>query len=192
MRRWGAIDEAEARRCFGCHTTASTTAAGFAASRAIPGVTCEACHGPGRAHVSAMERGADRARAAGTILNPRTPRREPIQWTLRRVSRHVLGRPIGWRARHRGAPVATVPAAEQPLLERQIGVWPAWRATSRTRRSFAKPSSTMRDAWHATKSAIGDRDGQTSRSCPVAPNDASHATCPNTTSRRCTTPSPII
>ena len=65
------IDDAEARRCFGCHTTASTTAAGFAASRAIPGVTCEACHGPGRAHVNAMERGADRTRAAGTILNPR-------------------------------------------------------------------------------------------------------------------------
>jgi Cytochrome c554 and c-prime len=65
------IDDAEARRCFGCHTTASTTAAGFAVSRAIPGVTCEACHGPGRAHVNAMERGADRTRAAGTILNPR-------------------------------------------------------------------------------------------------------------------------
>jgi hypothetical protein len=65
------IDDTEARRCFGCHTTASTTAAGFVVSRAIPGVTCEACHGPGRAHVNAMERGADRTRAAGTILNPR-------------------------------------------------------------------------------------------------------------------------
>jgi Cytochrome c554 and c-prime len=66
------IAEAEARRCFGCHTTASTTTAGFAPNRSIPGVTCEACHGPGRAHVSAMERGGDRARAAGTIFNPRT------------------------------------------------------------------------------------------------------------------------
>lgn len=66
------IAEAEARRCFGCHTTASTTTAGFAASRSIPGVTCEACHGPGRAHVSTMERGGDGTRAAGTIFNPRT------------------------------------------------------------------------------------------------------------------------
>jgi len=65
------VEAAEARRCFGCHTTASTTAAGFAVDRAIPGVTCEACHGPGRAHVRAMERGGDRVGAAGTILNPR-------------------------------------------------------------------------------------------------------------------------
>jgi hypothetical protein len=65
------LDAAEARRCFGCHTTAATTVTGFAMNRAIPGVTCEACHGPGRAHVRAMERGADRARAAATIVNPR-------------------------------------------------------------------------------------------------------------------------
>jgi Cytochrome c554 and c-prime len=66
------IEDAEARRCFGCHTTASSTTTGFAASRSIPGVTCEACHGPGRAHVTAMERGGDRSRAARTIFNPRT------------------------------------------------------------------------------------------------------------------------
>ncbi len=66
------VDAAEIRRCFGCHTTASSTPAGFATSRAIPGVTCEACHGPGRAHVASMERGGDRRRAARTIFNPRT------------------------------------------------------------------------------------------------------------------------
>jgi hypothetical protein len=64
------IDKAEARRCFGCHTTGSTTRAGFDATQAIPGVTCEACHGPGRRHVNAMEKGANRARAAETIMNP--------------------------------------------------------------------------------------------------------------------------
>jgi hypothetical protein len=64
------VDDAELRRCFGCHTTAPTTPAGFAPGQSIPGVTCEACHGPGRAHVAAMERGGDRARAAKTIFNP--------------------------------------------------------------------------------------------------------------------------
>ena len=63
------MDDAEARRCFGCHTTASTTRSGFDTARLIPGVTCEACHGPGRRHVAAME-GGDRRESRGTILNP--------------------------------------------------------------------------------------------------------------------------
>lgn len=49
------IYAAEARRCFGCHTTASTTNNHFDPSRLIPGVTCEACHGPGAKHVTAMK-----------------------------------------------------------------------------------------------------------------------------------------
>lgn len=43
------------RRCFGCHTTASTTRAGFNPSRLILGVDCEACHGPGAKHVELMD-----------------------------------------------------------------------------------------------------------------------------------------
>jgi cytochrome c554/c'-like protein len=63
------VGDAEARRCFGCHTTASTADGTFDPSRATPGVTCEACHGPGRAHVAAMKqpRTEDRSTA---ILNP--------------------------------------------------------------------------------------------------------------------------
>ena len=49
------VPEAEARRCFGCHTTASTVAGMFDRAGLIPGVTCEACHGPGRRHVEAIE-----------------------------------------------------------------------------------------------------------------------------------------
>jgi len=45
----------EARLCFGCHTTASTTNGQFDATRLIPGVTCEACHGPGARHIIAMK-----------------------------------------------------------------------------------------------------------------------------------------
>ena len=51
------MDATEIRRCFGCHTTASTTGNRFDPSRLIPGITCEACHGPGAKHVSAMKAG---------------------------------------------------------------------------------------------------------------------------------------
>ena len=67
MGRW--LDPVEARRCFGCHTTGSTIASQFDTSHATPGVTCEACHGPGASHVAAMKRGEiDAGRRA--ILNP--------------------------------------------------------------------------------------------------------------------------
>lgn len=49
------VDDTELRRCFACHTTAPTTEGRFDAANAIPGVTCEACHGPGRRHVDAMK-----------------------------------------------------------------------------------------------------------------------------------------
>src|SRR5262245_53218880 len=51
------LPDAEARRCFGCHTTAATTAGRFDVARLVPGVNCEACHGPGRRHVAAVDQG---------------------------------------------------------------------------------------------------------------------------------------
>jgi hypothetical protein len=53
----------EARRCFGCHSTAATAGGVFDVARLTPGVRCEACHGPGRAHA---QNGQKRA-----IFNPR-------------------------------------------------------------------------------------------------------------------------
>jgi cytochrome c554/c'-like protein len=47
----------ELRRCFGCHSTAANTGDHFAPSSMIPGITCEACHGPGARHVKAMNAG---------------------------------------------------------------------------------------------------------------------------------------
>jgi len=47
----------ETQRCFGCHTTASTTNLHFDPTHLILGVTCEACHGPGAKHVAAMNAG---------------------------------------------------------------------------------------------------------------------------------------
>lgn len=49
------IDPDTLRRCFGCHTTAATTSAGFDPAHLIPGVTCEACHGPGAKHAALMD-----------------------------------------------------------------------------------------------------------------------------------------
>jgi hypothetical protein len=48
------VNDTEIRRCFACHTTAPTTQGKFDPSTAVAGVTCEACHGPGRRHVDAM------------------------------------------------------------------------------------------------------------------------------------------
>jgi hypothetical protein len=63
------VHDAEARRCFGCHTTASTAAGVFDTKGLIAGVTCEACHGPGRRHVEALEKKRV-ATAMEAIFNP--------------------------------------------------------------------------------------------------------------------------
>jgi hypothetical protein len=49
------VAEFEARRCLACHATALTTAEPLTAAQFHPGVSCEACHGPGLAHVEAMK-----------------------------------------------------------------------------------------------------------------------------------------
>jgi hypothetical protein len=55
--------------CFGCHTTYSSMNSKFDAARAVPGVHCEACHGPGADHIREIKAGQmDEASAA--ILNP--------------------------------------------------------------------------------------------------------------------------
>ncbi len=63
------IDHETIRRCFGCHSTASTVSGKFDPEHAMLGVTCEACHGPGLQHVTAKETEPDQS-AAGTMLNP--------------------------------------------------------------------------------------------------------------------------
>src|SRR5216684_1394179 len=45
----------EARNCFSCHGTAAAYGNQLHLDRLMPGVTCEACHGPGADHVAAME-----------------------------------------------------------------------------------------------------------------------------------------
>jgi hypothetical protein len=49
------VPPAEVQRCFACHTTASTIGDRLDEEHLIPGVTCEACHGPGAKHVANMK-----------------------------------------------------------------------------------------------------------------------------------------
>lgn len=73
----GGIETALGRRmspdepplCFGCHSTASSTNGVFRPEQMIPGVTCEACHGPGAQHVAQMSLEHD-ARTSSLIFNP--------------------------------------------------------------------------------------------------------------------------
>jgi hypothetical protein len=66
------VGDTEIRRCFGCHTTASATLPdGVNFTGLIPGVTCEACHGPGKTHVAEMRLGHVKA-GRGAITNPRS------------------------------------------------------------------------------------------------------------------------
>jgi hypothetical protein len=44
----------EARNCFSCHGAAAVVNTKLQLDRLIPGVTCEACHGPGGSHAAAM------------------------------------------------------------------------------------------------------------------------------------------
>jgi hypothetical protein len=63
------IQPPEGRACFGCHTTASTVSEQFKPEQLLPGVTCEACHGPGAKHVAAMKTG-DIDQGGKSIFNP--------------------------------------------------------------------------------------------------------------------------
>ncbi|MBB5060687.1 mono/diheme cytochrome c family protein [Granulicella aggregans] len=58
-----------AQRCFACHTTGSTLSNVFVPEKAVAGVTCEACHGPGAAHV-ASAKAAKRTETIAGITNP--------------------------------------------------------------------------------------------------------------------------
>jgi hypothetical protein len=63
------LSTSAAALCFGCHTTDSSTDSKFDPSRAISGVRCEACHGPGVDHIAAVK--ADKIdEALKAILNP--------------------------------------------------------------------------------------------------------------------------
>ena len=47
----------ETHLCFGCHSTGGVTGERLELDHLVPGVTCEACHGPGAEHVAALQSG---------------------------------------------------------------------------------------------------------------------------------------
>lgn len=49
--------EHDARQCIACHTTGAVVGGEFHPRSAVPGVGCEACHGPGAQHVATIESG---------------------------------------------------------------------------------------------------------------------------------------
>lgn len=50
-----AIGGDEPQQCFGCHATGAVNGVELKFDRLSPGVTCEACHGPGEHHLAAMK-----------------------------------------------------------------------------------------------------------------------------------------
>lgn len=59
----------EARNCFSCHGTAAVVNAKLQLDGLVPGVTCEACHGPGEKHSAAKLLDPE---AVSPIFNPKT------------------------------------------------------------------------------------------------------------------------
>ncbi|MGC2161290.1 MAG: multiheme c-type cytochrome [Silvibacterium sp.] len=49
------VPPVEVKQCFSCHTTAAVIGEQFDEQHLIPGITCEACHGPGAKHVADMK-----------------------------------------------------------------------------------------------------------------------------------------
>lgn len=62
------IPSHELPMCFGCHATAAVTSGKFNPASAIPGISCEGCHGPGAAHVTLAHSGV--SGNPGLIFNP--------------------------------------------------------------------------------------------------------------------------
>ncbi len=64
------LSEREAAGCFKCHTTGLSSGGPLTTGGLVAGVTCEACHGPGRKHVETMQNASSFEAAEGTVLNP--------------------------------------------------------------------------------------------------------------------------
>ena len=75
------VGRAEVYRCFACHTTMSGTNRTFDETKLVPGIQCEACHGPGSEHLAEMKGNPTHKGATGAmretdktpyrILNPK-------------------------------------------------------------------------------------------------------------------------
>jgi len=137
------MEPSETKRCFGCHTTASTIKDQFEPEHAAWGVTCEACHGPGADHAAAMK--AEDQKGKELIFNP--AQLDPVAsvdfcGACHRTWQDVVGngligagmlncglRPTGWK---------TAAAGSNGMQES-----PVWRATIPTSRWYRRLRRTM-------------------------------------------------
>jgi hypothetical protein len=61
------LGETETGNCFACHSTGGVRGGKVGLDKMVPGVHCEACHGPGALHVAAIKQGEEGRRL---IFNP--------------------------------------------------------------------------------------------------------------------------
>jgi hypothetical protein len=66
------MQSADTKDCFGCHATAAVSEAKLQLEKMTPGITCEACHGPGAEHVELAKAGKIQATKDKRIFNPTT------------------------------------------------------------------------------------------------------------------------
>jgi hypothetical protein len=63
------LSSTEAVDCFGCHAPSAVSGRRLQLDNLVPGVTCEACHGPGERHIAAVN---SRDYKESQIFNPQT------------------------------------------------------------------------------------------------------------------------
>lgn len=75
-----ALGRQDAMACFGCHATVAPGAQRFQLDNFTPGVSCEACHGPGEKHIALMKSAAAESEtsAGKAIFNPRRMRPDDL------------------------------------------------------------------------------------------------------------------
>lgn len=69
------MQSADTKDCFSCHATAALSEGNLQLDKMTPGVTCEACHGPGTEHIAAAKAGKFAGKfvtADKSIFNPAT------------------------------------------------------------------------------------------------------------------------
>jgi hypothetical protein len=64
------MQSSDTKDCFGCHATAAVSEAKLQLEKLTPGITCEACHGPGAAHVALAKTGQAKEAKDKQIFNP--------------------------------------------------------------------------------------------------------------------------
>ncbi len=188
----GVLPPATSRKCFACHTTQTSARDNqlIDEKTMIPNVSCERCHGPGRAHVEAARRGADGRSSSSRSVRAVTP---PIRcWCSAGPATGIrpgLGparsgptTPI-WPASSRSASSsrvafarATAPLVASPAMIPTRGHRPTgrriWWSASRATPAAAGTRRRSRPAYKAPLRIAGSP-------CPVAPRgDCVHCHMP--------------